>query len=447
MKSSINQNDTVGACDNFFYLFRRRLNMTTPSLRFEAAIHEHADRLEPKVLAWRRDIHANPELGNREMRTGKLVADHLRSLGFDQVQEQVAYTGVVGVLKGGKPGPVVALRADMDGLPVTEETDVPFKSTVRTTWNGAECGVMHACGHDTHVAILMGVAELLAGLREEIAGTIKFIFQPAEEMPPIGEDGGARLMIEQGCMENPKVEAIFGLHITSKLHTNTIGYRVGPLMASADQFRIFVRGNQTHGAQPWSGVDPIVVGSQIVLGLQTIVSRKMDLTQEPSVVTVGSFQAGNRSNIIPDEAKMEGTIRTFDEGHREEIHGFVQKISTLIAEAGGAKAHVHIARGYPVTINDEPLTHWSVPVLKRMAGEGHVGVCPKTCGAEDFSYYQQQVPGFFFFIGCTPPDQDCKYAPSNHSPRFYVDEAGLKLGVKSLAALGLTWLDAHSANA
>ncbi|MEP7156489.1 MAG: amidohydrolase [Betaproteobacteria bacterium] len=400
----------------------------------------HADRMNDKVIAWRRDLHANPELGNREFRTGKLVADHLKSLGFDDVREQVAYTGVVGVLKGGKPGPCVALRADMDGLPVTEETDVSFKSKVRTQWNGAEAGVMHACGHDTHVSILMGVAEILAGMRAEISGTVKFIFQPAEEMPPIGEDGGARLMIEQGCMQNPTVDAVFGLHITSKLNTHKVGYRSGPLMASADQFRIFVRGEQTHGAQPWSGVDPIVVGSQIVLGLQTIVSRKMNLTEEPSVVTVGSFQAGNRSNIIPDEAKMEGTIRTFDEKHRSDIHEFIQKITTLIAESGGAKATTEIAHGYPVTVNDPALTDWCVPMLERAAGAENVGVCPKTCGAEDFAYYQKEVPGFFFFIGCTPPEQDCKYAPSNHSPRFYVDEHGLKVGVRALTTLALEWL-------
>jgi amidohydrolase len=423
------------------------MNAPDAFLARDAAISEHADRLNDQVIAWRRDLHANPELGNREFRTGKLVADHLRRLGFDEVREKVAYTGVVGVLRGTKPGPCVALRADMDGLPVVEETDVPFKSQARAMWNGAEAGVMHACGHDTHVAILMGVAEMLSQMRDDIHGTVKFIFQPAEEMPPIGEEGGAKLMIEEGCMQNPKVDAIFGLHITSKMHTNNIGYRVGPLMASADQFRIFIRGNQTHGAQPWSGVDPIVVGSQVVLGLQTIVSRKMNLTEEPSVVTVGSFQAGNRSNIIPDEAKMEGTIRTFDEKHREDIHQFVEKITTMIAESGGAKAHVHIAKGYPVTVNDEPLTHWAVPVLKRIAGDAHVGVCPKTCGAEDFAYYQQEVPGVFFFIGCTPKDQDCKYAPSNHSPRFYVDESGLKVGVKSLAALALDWLSANAKNA
>ena len=416
------------------------MNAPDAFLALDEIVSQHADRINDRVIAWRRDLHANPELGNREFRTGKLVAAHLKALGFDDVKEQVAYTGVVGVLKGGKPGPCVALRADMDGLPVTEETDVPFKSLVRTQWNGAEAGVMHACGHDTHVAILMGVAEILADMRAEISGTVKFIFQPAEEMPPIGEDGGAKLMIEQGCMQNPEVDAVFGLHITSKLNTHKVGYRSGPLMASADQFRIFVRGEQTHGAQPWSGVDPIVVGSQIVLGLQTIVSRKMNLTEEPSVVTVGSFQAGNRSNIIPDEAKMEGTIRTFDEKHRSEIHEFIQKITTLIAESGGAKAKVHIAQGYPVTVNDAKLTDWSVPVLERAAGADNVGVCPKTCGAEDFAYYQQEVPGFFFFIGCTPPDQDCKYAPSNHSPRFYVDENGLKVGVRALTTLALEWL-------
>ena len=420
--------------------------MNAPDSLFplDALIRDHADRLEKQVIEWRRQIHANPELGNREFETARMVAAHLRRLGFDDVREQVAYTGVVGVLKGGKPGPCVALRADMDALPVTEETDVPFKSVVRAQWNGAEAGVMHACGHDTHVAMLMGVAEILAALRQEICGTVKFIFQPAEETPPMGEEGGARIMIEQGCLSNPKVDAIFGLHITSKQHTNMIGYRSGPLMASSDQFRISLRGVQTHGAQPWSGIDPIVVGSQIVLGLQTVVSRRMNLTEEPSVVTVGSFHAGNRSNIIPDEATMEGTIRAFNESHRDDIHECVHKITTLIAESGGASANVKINRGYPVTSNDAALTAWSVPVLKRVAGESAAGVCPKTCGAEDFSYYQRMVPGFFFFIGCTPPDQDCKSAASNHSPRFYVDESGLKLGVKALATLAVDWLRANA---
>ena len=420
--------------------------MNAPDSLFplDTMIREHADRLEKQVIAWRRHIHANPELGNREFETAKMVAAHLRKLGFDDVREKVAVTGVVGVLKGGKPGRCVALRADMDALPVTEETDVPFKSVVRTQWNGADAGVMHACGHDTHVAMLMGVAEILAAMRNEISGTVKFIFQPAEEALPVGEEGGARIMIEQGCMENPKVDAAFGLHITSKQHTNVIGYRSGPMMASSDQFHISLRGVQTHGAQPWSGIDPIVVGSQIVLGLQTIVSRRMNLTEEPSVVTVGSFHAGNRGNIIPDEAKMVGTIRAFNETHRDDLHACVHRVSTLIAESGGAKAQVNIARGHPVTSNDAGLTEWSVPVLQRVAGVGAVGVCPKTCGAEDFSYYQHVVPGFFFFIGCTPQGEDCKKAASNHSPRFYVDETALKLGVRSLATLALDWLSANA---
>ena len=410
----------------------------------DARINTEADRIEQQVIAWRRHIHANPELGNREFETAKMVAAHLRKLGFDDVHEKVAYTGVVGVLKGGKPGPCVALRADMDALPVTEETDVPFKSTVKTMWNGAEAGVMHACGHDTHVAILMGVAEILAGLREELSGTVKFVFQPAEETPPLGEEGGAKLMIEEGCLDNPKVDAIFGLHITSKQHVGMVGYRSGPLMASSDPLYITVRGRQTHGAQPWSGVDPIVVTSQIVLGLQTIVSRRMNITEEPSIVTIGSLHAGNRGNIIPDEAKMEGTIRSFDEGHRQALHDCVHHMCEHIAEAGGAKASVNIIRGYPVTSNDEALTEWAVPVLKRVAGSGAVGIVPKTCGAEDFSYYQKQVPGFFYFIGCTPKDRSCKEADANHSPRFYVDEAGLKVGVRSLTTLAVDWLAAHA---
>ena len=408
-------------------------------------ITAHADRLEQQVIAWRRHIHANPELGNREFETAKLVAEHLKKIGLDDVKERVAHTGVVGVLKGGKPGPCVALRADMDALPVTEETDVPFRSTVRTMWNGAEAGVMHACGHDTHVAILMGVAELLASMRDELPGTVKFIFQPAEETPPLGEDGGAELMIREGCMEDPKVEAIFGLHITSRQHVNRIGYRAGPLMAASDELYISVRGRQTHGAQPWAGVDPIVVGSQIVMGLQTIVSRRMNITEEPSIVTVGAFNSGNRGNIIPDEAKMQGTIRSFDEKHRVQLHECVHSTASLIAQSGGAEAKVEILRGYPVTSNDEALTHWAVPVLKRVAGDAHVGVVPKTCGAEDFSYYQKVVPGFFFFLGCTPADKDCKRVDANHSPRFYVDESGLKLGVRALATLAVDWLAANAA--
>jgi amidohydrolase len=420
------------------------MNAPDTPFPFDAAIAAAADRIEPKVIAWRRDFHQNPELGNREVRTAKIVAAHLRSLGFDEVREQVAHTGVVGVLKGGRPGPVVALRADMDALPVAEEVDVAFKSTARTQWNGMECGVMHACGHDAHTSILMGVAEVMAEMRERIPGTITFVFQPAEETPPIGEDGGARMMVEQGCLKDPDVGAIFGLHVTSIHTTGDIGYRSGPLMASADDFRIFVRGVQTHAAMPWRGVDPIVVSSQIVLGLQTVVSRQMNITKEPSVVTVGVFHGGVRHNIIPDEVKLEGTIRAFDETQREEIHAHVTRISEMIAAAGGATAKVHIHRWYDVTVNDPALTGWSIPTLNRIAGDDKVKVIDKVCGAEDFSLYQKVVPGFFYFMGCTPPERDVAKAAPNHSPRFYVDEACLKLGVKTLSALALDWLAANA---
>jgi amidohydrolase len=420
------------------------MNAPDTPFPFDAALGAAADRLEPKVIAWRRDLHRNPELGNREVRTAGIVAAHLRALGFDEVREKVAHTGVVGVLKGGLPGPVVALRADMDALPVGEEVDVPFRSEVRTEWNGQECGVMHACGHDAHTAILMGVAEALAEIRARIPGTVKFIFQPAEETPPIGEDGGAKMMIEQGCMKNPDVGAIFGLHVTSIFPTGMIGYRSGPLLASADDFRVFVRGTQTHAAMPWRGVDPIVVRSQIVLGLQTIVSRRMNITHEPSVVTVGVFHGGVRHNIIPDEVKLEGTICTFDKEQRTEIHEHVKRISEMIAAAGGASAKVHIHRWYDVTVNHPGLTEWSLPTLGRMAGESQVKVVDKVCGAEDFSFYQKQVPGFFYFMGCTPLDRDATSAAPNHSPRFYVDEDCLKLGVKTLGALALDWLRANA---
>jgi amidohydrolase len=419
------------------------MNAPDSPFAFDSAIAAAADAVEPRVIAWRRDFHEHPELGNRETRTAAAVARHLRALGFDSVQENVAHTGVVGVLKGGLPGAVVALRADMDALPVTEQVDVPFRSKVRAQWNGQDCGVMHACGHDAHTSILMGVAEVLAGMRDRIPGIVKFIFQPAEETPPIGEDGGAKMMIEQGCLANPDVGAIFGLHITSIHNTGTIGYRSGPLMASADDFRVFVRGTQTHAAMPWRGVDPIVVSSQIVVGLQTIVARRMNITHEPSVVTVGVFHGGVRHNIIPDEVKLEGTIRAFDEEHRNELHKHVERIATMIAEAGGAKANVHIHRWYDVTVNDPALTEWSVPTLGRVAGEQNVKVVDKVCGAEDFSFYQKKVPGFFFFVGCTPADQDARTAAANHSPRFFADEKCLKIGVKSLSTLALDWLSAN----
>jgi amidohydrolase len=403
-----------------------------------------ADAIETKMIGWRRDLHQHPELGNREVRTAKIVAEHLRALGFDEVREKVAHTGVVGVLRGGKPGPAVALRADMDALPVVEEVDVPFRSMVRAEWNGQSCGVMHACGHDAHTAILMGVAEVLAGLRASIPGTVTFVFQPAEETPPIGEDGGARMMVEQGCLRNPDAGAIFGLHVTSLFPTGKIGYRPGPFMASADDFRIDVRGTQTHAAMPWRGTDPIVVGSQIVMGLQTIVARQMNIAQEPSIVTVGVFHGGVRHNIIPDAVHMEGTIRAFDEEQRDDIHRRVTRTCEMIAASAGAQATVHIHRWYDVTVNHPELTAWSEPVLARIAGVENVAVVDKICGSEDFSFYQKAIPGFFYFLGCTPRDRDASTAAPNHSPRFYVDEACLVTGVKTLCALALDWLSANA---
>jgi len=393
--------------------------------------------VQPRVVTWRRDFHQHPELGNRETRTAGVVAAHLKALGLD-VRTNVAHTGVVGVLRGGRPGRVVALRADMDALPVTEQTDLPFASKVRTTWNGQEVGVMHACGHDNHVAILMGVAEVLAGMREQVPGTVKFIFQPAEEGAPRGEDGGAGMMIEQGALQDPRPEAIFGLHVfTGPL--GSIGYRAGGFMASGDTFRITVRGRQTHGAQPWRGIDPIVVGSQVVLGLQTVVSRQTDITTTPAVISAGIFRSGVRSNIIPDEAYLEGTIRTFDEAIRLDIHRRVRQTAESIAAASGATAQVEIEPGNPVTYNDPELTRRMLPTLERVA-PGLVMERPPQTVAEDFSLFQKEIPGLFVFLGVTPPDQDWKTAAGNHSPLFFADERALPVGVWLLAHLALDFL-------
>ncbi len=392
----------------------------------------------PKVVAWRRDLHEHPELSNREFRTAKLVAEHLRSLGIE-VRTGVAHTGVIGVLRGGRPGPVVALRADMDALPVSEEVDLPYASKVRTRYNGREVGVMHACGHDTHVSMLMGVAEILAGMREKLPGTVKFIFQPAEEGAPAGEEGGAGLMIKEGALENPKVDAIFGLHVFP-FPVGKVQYRPGAAMAGSDSLRIVVHGRQTHGAQPWHGVDPIVVASQIVLGLQTITSRQVDLTSAAAVITIGSLQAGVRSNIIPDQAVMEGTIRTFDAQMQEEIHARVRRTAEMIAGSAGATAEVTIERGNPVTYNNPALTERMSSTLKRVAGADAVSVAPALTTSEDFSLFEQKVPGLFFFLGVTPRNADPARVAANHSPRFFADEAALPIGVRLLANLALDYL-------
>jgi amidohydrolase len=406
-----------------------------------ALIDAAAKAVEAKVIAWRRDLHANPELGNREFRTAAVVADHLRALGLDEVRTGVAHTGVVGLLKGALPGPVVALRADMDGLPVTEEVDLPFASKVKTQWNGETVGVMHACGHDCHVSILMGVAEILAGLRAQLRGSVKFIFQPAEEMPPEGENGGAKMMIEEGALQNPLPQAIFGLHVTSRLPLGMVGYRPGPTMASSDKLKITVHGRQTHGAAPWLGVDPIVTAAQVVLGLQTVVSRGLDLTHEPAVVTIGAIKGGVRENIIPDSVEMRGTIRTFDEAMRDDVHERVTTMAEAISRGSRAGCTVCIDKNYPVTVNDPALTHAMVPTLQRVAGPQGLLLVNKVTGSEDFSFFQRLVPGLFFFIGVTPPGSDPAKAPSNHSPRFFADERALILGVRALAHVACDFLE------
>src|SRR2546428_120682 len=347
-----------------------------------------------------------------------------------EVRTPIAHTGVVGILRGGKPGRVVGLRADMDALPVVEQVDVPFKSTVRTTYNGQDVGVMHACGHDAHVAILLGVAEVLSSVRSELPGTIVFLFQPAEEGAPQGEEGGAALMVKEGALDNPKVDAVFGLHVTSRYPVGEIAYRPGPELAAVDSFRIKVHGKQTHGAYPWLGVDPIVIASQIVLALQTIPSRQLDVSLAPAVVTVGAIHGGVRNNIIPDDVEMIGTIRSLDEKMRSDIHQRIKRTAEDIAASGGAKADVTIEQGYPVTYNDPALTEKMAPTFRKLTND--VIVVNATLGAEDFSFYQQKVPGLFFWLGTRPKNQTAEEAASNHSPLFYVDESGLALGVRAV---------------
>jgi amidohydrolase len=399
--------------------------------------------IEPRVIEWRREIHARPELSNREFETGKMVAAHLQRLGME-VTTGVAHTGVVGVLKGGLPGPVVALRADMDALPVTEEPGLPFASRVRSTYNGQEVGVMHACGHDTHVAILMGLAEILAGQRQRIPGTIKFIFQPAEEGPPEGEDGGAKMMVAEGVLENPAPDAIFGLHITSMLNTGMIGYRSGGLLASADVLDIVVRGRQTHGSTPWQGVDPITVSAYLITALQSIVSRQLPLTTNAAVVSIGSIHGGVRSNIIPAEVVMQGTIRTLDPDMRSDVHQRIHRTARGVADSMGAEVDVTIREGAPVTYNHPGLTKTSVPSLNVAAGPENVIVMPAITGAEDFAYYAEHIPAFFFFLGGKPPDLPFEEAGPHHSPSFFVEEDGLVIGMAALGQLAMDYLNANS---
>ena len=388
-----------------------------------------SEQLEQKVIEWRRDLHQHPELSNREFRTAKVIAEHLNELGLE-VQTGIAHTGVVGVLTGGKPGPTIALRADMDALPVIEQTDLPFKSTAKSTYRSKEVGVMHACGHDLHMAMLMGAAEKLTAMKNDIAGTIVFIFQPAEEGAPKGEEGGAELMLKEGLFTQHKPDVVFGIHVWSAGNTGHIGYREGPLMASSDRFEITVKGRQTHGSRPWGGVDPIVAAGQIIGSTQTIVSRQVNITKAPAVISFGIIEGGVRNNIIPDEVYLEGTIRNFDMGNRAQIFENLKTTAEMTAKATGAEAHVHIDEGYPVTINDIELTRSMLPTIERVASKDKVHINDLVTGAEDFSFFALEVPGLFVFLGITPEGMDAKSAPSNHSPFFYADEKALRTGTE-----------------
>ena len=426
----------------FFILLFNLLNVvciaqTDPKI--QSRINQQAKELEPKLIEWRRNFHEHPELSNREVKTGKLIADYLKSLGME-VQYPVAKTGVVGILKGTKPGPVVALRADMDGLPVNERNSLPFASKEKSSFNGLETGVMHACGHDGHMSILMGVAEILSKNKNDLKGTVKFIFQPAEEGAPTGEEGGAYLMVKEGVLENPNVDVIFGLHIQSLLPLGQLAYRSEGLMAAVDGVNITVTGVGAHGATPWDSVDPIVVSSQIITGLQTIVSRQTELTKAAAVITIGSVHGGIRRNIIPEEVKMEGTIRTFDPEMQKKVHEKIKLTATKIAESSGATATVDILVMSPVTYNDPALTNLMAPSLVRTVGAENVKITPPVTMGEDFSFFQQKIPGFFFFLGAYPADMKLTKRPVHHMADFMIDEKSFVTGVKALTTLTLDYM-------
>ena len=398
--------------------------------------------IEQKVIDWRRDIHQNPELGNREFRTATLVAKHLRSLGME-VKTEVGVTGVIGVLKGGQPGPVVALRADMDALPVLERTPVSFASKATTFYEGKETAVMHACGHDSHVAILMGVAEILSGMQKELKGTVKFIFQPAEEGAPKGEEGGAELMVKEGALNNPKVDVIFGLHINAQVEVGKITYRPGGMFAGVGDMKITVKGKSSHGAEPWSSIDPIVVSAQIINNLQTIVSRNVNVTKNAAVVTIGAIHGGNRSNIIPEQVEMLGTVRTLSEADEKLVFERIRQIVTKTAEANGTEATLELpySSHYPVTFNNIALTAKMLPSLQKSTGAENVVLVPAETGAEDFSFFANEVPGFYFYVGALPKGKDPETSAPHHTPEFYLDESGFITGVNAMVNLVVDYME------
>jgi len=422
-------------------------------LALPAAAQDNADRaaqlsesVNADVIAWRRDIHQHPELGNREFRTAKIVADELRKLGLD-VKTGVAHTGVVGILRGGKPGPRIAIRADMDALPVTEHNELPFASKATAVFRGETVGVMHACGHDSHTAMLLGIAEALTSIKADLPGEVMFIFQPAEEGTPDNETGGAPQMLAEGIFTDFKPEAVFGMHVWAPLNANQVGYRSGPTMAASDRFHIVVKGVQTHGALPWSGIDPIVTAADLIVTAQNIVSRRLNISKQPAVLTFGAIKGGIRYNIIPDSVDLIGTIRTFDPAMRQQVIDDLKSVSEHVAAANGATVVTEIpdTRGNPMLVNNPALSARSRPSLERAAGAGNVIELPPQTGAEDFAYFANEVPSFYFFVGATPVGQDASIAPSNHSPKFFLDEAALPLGTRTMLQVVLDYL--HGAKA
>lgn len=401
---------------------------------YSKTIESKSNAVLPKVIEWRRHLHQYPELSNREYKTAEYIANHLKSLGIE-VQQNVAKTGVVGILKGGKPGPVIALRADMDALPVKERTNLPFASKQTGEYLGQEVPVMHACGHDAHVAMLMGAAEVLSSMKNDIAGTVKFIFQPAEEGAPGDEEGGADLMIKEGVLENPKVDAIFGIHISSSIPAGQIRYKEGPYMASSDWLTIKIKGKQAHGSAPWTGIDPVVTGAQVINQLQTIVSRRQNIIQAPVVITVAKFHAGVRNNIIPEEALLEGTIRTLDPNMQKEVHQRIKTAVAGIAEASGTEITVEIDTKTPVVVNDSSLVKKIIPALEKAAGKENVRTHLWTTGAEDFAFFGEKIPAFFFYLGGMPAGNDPAKAPGHHTPDFFIDDSRLDVGVKAFCEI------------
>jgi amidohydrolase len=405
---------------------------------FSTQVENLSKMVEPDVIRWRRHFHQNPELSNREFKTAEYVTDYLKTLDLE-VRTGIAHTGVVGILRTGKPGPVVALRADMDALPVVERVDLPFASRVKSTYAGQEVGVMHACGHDTHVAMLMGAAKVLTQMKDQLQGDVVFIFQPAEEGAPPGENGGAKMMVEEGVLKDPKAEVIFGLHINSATEVGKVRYRPGGTMAAADRFVITVNGKQTHGSTPWTGIDPVIVAAQIVEGLQFVIGRQTELTKDAAVISVGRIQGGVRNNIIPESVEIEGTIRTLDVQMQDKIHADIERMATNIAESMGATAKVEIFKYVPVTYNDPALTEQMLPILRQTLGNDNVVLTKAVTGAEDFSYYAREIPGLFLFVGGMSPGTDPVKAPPHHTPDFFIDESGMLHGVKLLCNMTLDY--------